>query len=157
MHIEYRILKANYYRILAALIVRDGYGCERCGNTKGLVVDHIIPVKRGGKTELDNLQQLCHGCNGIKGNEIADYRPMNRGEIGKEAPIYTSAGELTIRLWHWTRAGYQEATYKYLDCAVLYIRSKTRVKVRILEDNRMLNAKLRDVYPLDLQHIFPTS
>ena len=48
------------------------YCCARCGKTgktrRGFQVDHIIPLNKGGKTEIDNLQILCNKCNGYKGD-----------------------------------------------------------------------------------------
>lgn len=51
---------------------RDGYTCVNCGSTKkeSLEIDHIMPISKGGKTEPDNLQTLCHNCNIRKGNDI---------------------------------------------------------------------------------------
>ncbi|MBR2352886.1 MAG: HNH endonuclease, partial [Clostridia bacterium] len=34
-----------------------------------LEVDHIIPVSKGGKSTLDNLQTLCERCNRGKGTK----------------------------------------------------------------------------------------
>jgi len=42
---------------------RDGRVCRYCGSTENLTLDHIIPVKDGGKNTLDNLQVLCRSCN----------------------------------------------------------------------------------------------
>lgn len=46
---------------------RDGFRCVLCGRTANdgvvLHVDHIIPVARGGKTEISNLRTLCEFCN----------------------------------------------------------------------------------------------
>lgn len=46
---------------------RDGFKCVLCGATAGdgikLHVDHIFPVSKGGKTELNNLRTLCDRCN----------------------------------------------------------------------------------------------
>jgi 5-methylcytosine-specific restriction endonuclease McrA len=52
------------YQVLS----RDNSRCRRCGassRTHGVVlhVDHIIPVSKGGKTVLNNLQTLCEACN----------------------------------------------------------------------------------------------
>ena len=56
------------------VLQRDGARCQICGATEKdgvkLHVDHIIPVSKGGKTELNNLQTLCDRCNLGKG---ADY------------------------------------------------------------------------------------
>jgi len=50
---------------------RDGFKCKLCGLTsdsgKSLVVDHIIPVAKGGTNSERNLQTLCDSCNAGKG------------------------------------------------------------------------------------------
>jgi len=52
---------------------RDKYVCQYCGacgkNTE-LEVDHIIPVSRGGKDELNNLKTSCIECNRGKGGDL---------------------------------------------------------------------------------------
>jgi 5-methylcytosine-specific restriction endonuclease McrA len=40
--------------------------CAHCGATSGLQIDHIIPVKRGGRHSIGNLQSLCKSCNASK-------------------------------------------------------------------------------------------
>jgi 5-methylcytosine-specific restriction endonuclease McrA len=43
---------------------RDGRTCRYCGSDEEpLHIDHIIPRKRGGTHDLDNLQVLCKSCN----------------------------------------------------------------------------------------------
>lgn len=37
-----------------------------------LHVDHVIPVSRGGKSVMDNLQTLCEDCNCGKGNKYVE-------------------------------------------------------------------------------------
>lgn len=53
---------------------RDGFRCQICGATAAdglkLHVDHIIPVSKGGKTELSNLRTLCERCNMGKGAKL---------------------------------------------------------------------------------------
>lgn len=49
----------------------DGlYCCAMCGKEgktrRGFQVDHIVPMNKGGKTVIDNLQILCSKCNGTK-------------------------------------------------------------------------------------------
>jgi len=52
---------------------RDGFKCALCGKTQEddkLVVDHIFPISKGGKTELDNLRTLCFSCNSGKRDKL---------------------------------------------------------------------------------------
>lgn len=53
---------------------RDSFRCVICGrgaedNVK-LHIDHILPLAKGGKTEIDNLRTLCAECNHGKGARI---------------------------------------------------------------------------------------
>ena len=50
-------------RIRSAVVVRDGGRCRRCGSTRYLEIDNIVPVSKGGASEEDNLQTLCRRCN----------------------------------------------------------------------------------------------
>ena len=50
---------------------RDHYRCQRCGReNSGLEIDHIIPISKGGKSVMHNLQTLCRDCNLQKSNKI---------------------------------------------------------------------------------------
>lgn len=58
---------------------RDGSHCHYCGKKliiksgkSGTQIDHVIPVTKGGKDELDNLVLSCKGCNRRKGNKDYD-------------------------------------------------------------------------------------
>lgn len=56
------------------VLKRDHFRCQICGasQTDGvkLHVDHIVPVSKGGKTELSNLRTLCDMCNLGKSDKI---------------------------------------------------------------------------------------
>ncbi len=56
------------------VLERDNFRCVRCGASAAdgvkLHVDHIIPVSRGGKTVMSNLQTLCETCNLGKGSDM---------------------------------------------------------------------------------------
>ena len=56
------------------IIVRDNYTCQICGkympDEVGLQIDHIVPVSKGGKTVLSNLQVTCSKCNGSKKDKM---------------------------------------------------------------------------------------
>lgn len=46
--------------------------CAACGASESLQVDHIIPVCRGGRSDLSNLQALCRTCNARKGTKTME-------------------------------------------------------------------------------------
>ncbi len=54
-----------------SIMERDNYTCQICGkympDEVGLHIDHIIPIKKGGKSVESNLQVLCDKCNLSKG------------------------------------------------------------------------------------------
>lgn len=56
------------------VLKRDGFRCCICGATAKdgvkLEVDHIIPVSKGGKSTMDNLQTLCERCNRGKRDKL---------------------------------------------------------------------------------------
>ena len=50
------------------VLKRDNFTCKICGASflndgVKLEVDHIFPISKGGKTEMNNLQTLCERCN----------------------------------------------------------------------------------------------
>jgi 5-methylcytosine-specific restriction endonuclease McrA len=64
---------------IRATFIRDNFTCLQCGfhqmredkpwlpDMSNLECDHIIPLARGGETEMSNLQTLCRDCNRKKG------------------------------------------------------------------------------------------
>lgn len=61
-------------QVFAAAASSDGnYRCSKCGKVsphKALFqIDHIIPMAKGGRTVIENLQLLCRTCNLIKGDK----------------------------------------------------------------------------------------
>lgn len=57
-----------------------GWKCLACGRSnRKLTVDHIIPISRGGGSNISNIQPLCKPCNSSKGNyHTTDYRKMSK-------------------------------------------------------------------------------
>ena len=51
--------------------------CLCCGIDTTLSIDHVIPLARGGRNEIDNAQILCRSCNSSKGIKTIDYRQAN--------------------------------------------------------------------------------
>jgi 5-methylcytosine-specific restriction endonuclease McrA len=48
---------------------RDGGQCVKCGSTRDLQYDHVIPYSRGGSSAA-NIQLLCSDCNLAKSNRF---------------------------------------------------------------------------------------
>lgn len=69
-YIRYNVLK------------KDNFSCQICGITAKdgakLQVDHIIPVSKGGKTVMSNLQTLCERCNIGKSNKTENDDIFNK-------------------------------------------------------------------------------
>lgn len=69
-YIRYNVLK------------RDNFSCQICGITAKdgakLQVDHIIPVSKGRKTVMSNLQTLCERCNIGKSNKTENDDIFNK-------------------------------------------------------------------------------
>jgi 5-methylcytosine-specific restriction endonuclease McrA len=63
------------------VIEKYGNQCVCCGADGGedgmlLVIDHVIPLSKGGKDNMNNIQPLCAECNSRKGTSSADFRPQ---------------------------------------------------------------------------------
>jgi 5-methylcytosine-specific restriction endonuclease McrA len=59
---------------------RAGYLCEYClineaDTFYGCEVDHIISLKHGGSSEVDNLAYACASCNRAKGSDVGSISP----------------------------------------------------------------------------------
>jgi 5-methylcytosine-specific restriction endonuclease McrA len=57
-----------------ALVEKYDYKCVCCGSVKPLDADHVIPVSKGGTSNIENIQPLCRSCNSRKNNRTIDYR-----------------------------------------------------------------------------------
>lgn len=57
-----------------ALRIWFGDACLCCGATGKLVIDHVVPLSKGGDNTIQNLQPLCVSCNSRKHANTVDYR-----------------------------------------------------------------------------------
>ena len=79
-------LKEGYkltHKLREMVFERDGRFCNVCGASTNLHIDHIIPLSKGGKTILSNLQVLCKKCNLQKGNKTMGQFIKWRNNNGK--------------------------------------------------------------------------
>ena len=74
-----------------ALCKKYGNKCLCCKRRRKLTADHVIPVSKGGTSNIENIQPLCGPCNSSKGTKTTDYRnqqhpasPVNDG--GEKQP-----------------------------------------------------------------------
>ena len=56
------------------VFMRDNFTCQYCGRTPQdgikLVLDHIKPLKRGGKNKMENSITSCKECNTLKNKSM---------------------------------------------------------------------------------------
>ena len=71
---------------------RDGSKCQRCGATRYLNIDHIIPRRARGTNHPNNLQLLCSSCHGEKTGEESHQWPMNIYPTFKQQRMYGGRG-----------------------------------------------------------------
>ncbi|MEQ9322101.1 MAG: HNH endonuclease [Polyangiaceae bacterium] len=68
------------------VFTRDGFRCQYCTRrlpVGKLTYDHVIPRKRGGRTEWTNIVTACRPCNGKKGCRTPD----EAGMFPKNVPV----------------------------------------------------------------------
>jgi len=62
-----RIAGYAWMKIRAAVMARDRYQCQACGEVgTNHEVDHVVPLEQGGSNELGNLMLLCVACHAAK-------------------------------------------------------------------------------------------
>ena len=71
---ERATMRRNYSDWYTILTEQYGEHCCNCGAQDSLIIDHMIPIAKGGKSEPENLQLLCATCNQIKGKLVIDCR-----------------------------------------------------------------------------------
>ncbi|MEM7536573.1 MAG: HNH endonuclease [Chloroflexota bacterium] len=71
--------------------------CEYClcradHTTELFVIEHVLPLSKGGTDEMDNLAFSCSGCNGYKYNKTEALDPVNNTVVSLYNP--------RIHQWH---------------------------------------------------------
>lgn len=64
---EWNALKARDEKLKTNILKKSNYRCWYCGKeNESLTFDHIIPIIRGGKNNIENLVASCKKCNSSK-------------------------------------------------------------------------------------------
>lgn len=89
------------------IVARAGNRCEYCFAPLfailSMEVDHIIPLSRGGKTEIDNLCLSCEQCNGHKLAAMQGIDP----ETGQQVDLYHPRNHHWVDHFRWSDSGTQ--------------------------------------------------
>lgn len=68
--------------------------CLRCGKQEPEITlhgDHVLPISRGGSSDISNIQPLCARCNKSKGPKHVDYRQSAQSSAVRKISCLASA------------------------------------------------------------------
>lgn len=94
-------------------------------------VEHIVPISKGGKNDLDNLALACQGCNNFKYVKTQGLDPISLLEVDLFHP----------RLYRWDNHFVWDASYLH----IYGITPTGRATVKALRLNRTELVNLRKV------------
>lgn len=119
---------------LQAVVARANRRCEYCQSwmdysAQSFEVDHIIPIARGGRSDLSNLALSCGGCNSHKYTKTSAYDFVTSAFV----PLFHPRQDPWQTHFRWSA--------DYLQ--VLGLTPTGRATVRALQLNRSGNVNLR--------------
>lgn len=59
--------------------------CVACGSRDRIDIDHVVPLSRGGRHAIGNLQPMCRSCNSSKSSKLMIEWKRYRSVIGRAA------------------------------------------------------------------------
>ncbi len=133
---------------------RDGFVCQYCGSHPPSVVleiDHINPVAKGGKNNLENLLTACFNCNRGKRDTPLSVVPQSMADRAKELQEreLQLAGYREIQQAHYDRIEDDAWTVVY----ALFGDETESVNRANLQSIRMFNARLSSLRVVEAANI----
>jgi len=84
---------------------RDGHRCSYCRSPElvgvPMVIDHVIPQKAGGTTDVNNLALACYRCNEFKGARLNAVDPQTNETV----PLFNPCTQEWHRHFAWSDDG----------------------------------------------------
>ena len=124
---------------------RDCFSCQYCGGKPPNVVleiDHIYPVSKGGKNELENLTTSCFECNRGKRDRILGSMPK---KVAKRIDSIKEKEEQMEAFYK-----YQKKIEKMLDRKVDKL---SKIWAELWNDRYTLNLRGRSTIKMFLKHL----
>lgn len=89
----------------AQIAERDGHRCSYCRSPElvgvAMVIDHVIPQKADGATEMNNLALCCYRCNEFKGARLNVPDP----QTGETVPLFNPCAQDWHKHFAWSDDG----------------------------------------------------
>jgi 5-methylcytosine-specific restriction endonuclease McrA len=79
------------------LVAQHDHRCAYCQRLRPLTIDHRIPLKRGGRHEIENILPACQPCNSSKGT-LTEDEFRERLKRDRELGIKEAAGSYSSHL-----------------------------------------------------------
>jgi hypothetical protein len=88
------------------LVEADDHRCAYCHTSQAnsgspMVVDHLLPLSKGGATAFENLCFACYRCNLFKGSQVEAVDPLS----GDMSPLFHARRDYWSDHFSWDEAG----------------------------------------------------
>lgn len=130
---------------------RDKGVCVICGSNENIEYDHIIPIAKGGDSEINNLQLLCRSHNRMKRNK--DDRKFKL--FLQEVDEWYGDGNEKREQWEveWERTWLKEhANDKLIQSETSFIIAYNYAKRLFFNFNKVKSEKIQKLYVYDSQN-----